>query len=105
MGSELSTYLSGKTGRIYIARRGTITVYLLANGESWFASNACPSVAIFKGPVPQYWQSSIDFAGGFSDYFTTGMILDETDSPFYPPANPLNAITDAMMEKLKTRHQ
>jgi len=105
MTSKHSTYLQGKPGRIYIARRGTITVYLLSNGESWFANNVSPSGAIFKGPVPQYWQSSIDFAGSFSDYFTAGMILDETNSPFYPPAEPINEIADDMICKLKARHQ
>lgn len=101
MTTQHLNYLRGKTGRIYAARKGSILVFLLDNGESWFCNTQCPGVTITAGPVKQYWAGAIDFAGGFSDYFAFGMAYDETDRPEYPKAEPIIPINAERIEKLK----
>lgn len=96
------SYLRGKTGRIYIARKGTIMVFLLANGESWFANCLSPSNVITKGPVVDYWVHAIDWAGNFSDYFIFVMAVDEEDKPHYPSVkSDHDYLTAKRIEKLK----
>jgi len=103
MTTQRLDYLQGKTGRIYAARRGTILVFLFDTGESWFCNTQDMTEIIHQGPVKNYWEQGIDFAGGFSDYFTFGMAYDEEDRPHYPKANPIVPITEQHIEKLKTR--
>lgn len=93
-------YLRGKRGRIYIARRGTITVFLLDDGSSYFCNNLACSNVMTIGPVLSYWVHSIDFAGGFSDYFTAGLQYDTEHKSFYPDVPPLNSLTVEQIKKL-----
>ena len=101
--SKINSYLEGKKGRIFAARRGTILVCLLDNGESWFFNCTTPSRAIHQGPVRDYWAHSIDFAGSFSDYFAFGMIYDAEDESHYPAATPIIPLTPQYIDKLKIR--
>ena len=94
-------HLKGKIGRIYIARKGSIMVFLLENGESWFANCTAPSITITKGPVPDYWIHSIDWSGFFSDYFTFLMDFDAEDKPHYPKCEPSDSLTSERIAKLK----
>lgn len=103
MTTKIDKHLEGKIGRIYVARKGTIMVFVLDNGETWFCNTLVAASVVHKGPVPEYWQHSIDFAGGFSTYFIFGLAYDETDRPFYPPAEPINPLTPVLIEKLKVR--
>ena len=96
------SYLQGKNGRIYIARKGTIMVFLLENGESWFCNCASPGSTITQGPVSDYWIHSIDWAGNFSDYFTFIMAFDSEDKPHYPKCQPSESLTPVRIEKLKS---
>jgi len=99
--TQNTNYLTNKAGRIYIARNGQITVFCLDNGEKWFCNNLMLAQTIHRGPVDGYWMNSIDFAGSFSDYFTFGMVYDEVDRPHYPAADPIVAMTEKQIEKLR----
>ena len=95
------TYLRGKTGRIFIARKGNIMVFLLDNGESWFINCAAPSSTITKGPAPDYWIHSIGWSGNFSDYFTFIMAFDTENKQHYPKCAAAESLTPERIAKLK----
>ena len=86
--------LTGKTGRIYIARKGTVMIFVMSDGETYMASCTNPTNAMTKNPVPAYWQHSIDWAGNKSDYFAFQMTFDSENKPFYPAAEPLVKFDD-----------
>ena len=95
------SYLEGKCGRIFIARKGGIMVFLLENGESWFTNCNAPSSTITSGPVPDYWIHSIDWSGNFSDYFTFLMEHDTENKPHYPAYPQADSLTPERITKLK----
>jgi hypothetical protein len=94
--------LRGKTGRIYIARKGTITVIVLDDGKTYWCNNTSFAQQMFSPVAPDYWIHSIDWAGNFSDYMVMGMIPDGVDQDFYPAADPLVPITEANITKLRS---
>lgn len=100
---DTRTDFRGETGRIYIARKGAIMVAVLADGSSFFINCQSPSNVWAAGPVPQYWQHSIDWAGGFVDHFTFGLAYDETERACYPAADPIIPITAEHIAKLRIR--
>jgi hypothetical protein len=74
---QLRCEIAGKTGSIYIARKGTVTVIDIDGGNTYMVHNT--SGSIITNPIHQYWIHAIDWAGGYTDYFWTGVI---------PSANP-----------------
>ena len=92
---EFHEFCKGKTGSIYVARHGTVTVVEI-EGKTYLINNLIPC-AVIVNPVDQYWCHSIDWAGGFSDYFTMGMYPDE--NPRFK-AKPILPITEEYKKKL-----
>lgn len=101
MTTQHCSFLHGKIGRIYVARKGTIQVYLLEDNTSYFTPTTQNTQTITKGPVRDYWVHSIDFAGNFSDYMINQIAYDTEDKSIYPKANPLSELTPEHIEKLK----
>jgi hypothetical protein len=93
---EFYKFCRGKTGSIYVARKGTVTVYEI-EGKTYLTNNMAAS-AVMENPADDYWCHAIDWAGGFSDYFTTGMY--PADNPRFK-ADPILEITPAQKEKLR----
>ena len=81
--------LRGKTGRIYISRKGTVMVFVTSEGETYLANCASPSNTLACNPVADYWIHSIDWAASRGDYIAFGMTRDQDDRPFYPHAETL----------------
>lgn len=81
--------LKGRSGRIYIARKRTVMVFVLDDGTSYMAGCVNPSNVMTVNPVADYWQHSIDWAGAAYEYPVFGMKRDPEDKPFYPAAEPL----------------
>jgi len=93
---QLHEFCKGKTGSIYVARNGTVTVIEI-DGVTYLVNNLLPS-AVIVNPADQYWARSIDYAGGFSSYFTLGMYPE--DNPRIK-ADPILPITEKQKEKLR----
>ena len=93
---QMMREIAGKTGAIYIARKGTSTVVEIDGGRSYLINNLAPC-GVVVDPAPEYWTRSIDWAGGFSEYWIYGVI--PTQKPRYN-AKSLVAIGDADMARL-----
>lgn len=89
MATKHLNHLIGKTGRIYIARNGTVMIFVLSNGNTFFSSCTNPTNVITGNPDKDWWVNSIDWAGNKSDYFAFGFNYDAEKKPFYPDAKPL----------------
>jgi hypothetical protein len=100
MGNIHFEELSGRKGRIYVARQGTITVVVLDDGLKLWTNNSVTSTMFSDKLVDGYWIHSIDFAGSYSDYMVNRLVYDTDDKPFYPPAEPLSPLTPERIEKL-----
>ena len=81
--------LIGKTGRIYVARKGTQMVFVLDDGNVYMASCTNPTNVMVHNPVPAYWQNSIDWAASDYEYKAFGMSKGLDDKPHYPAAKAL----------------
>jgi hypothetical protein len=79
-------YLVGKTGRIYVARNGTVTVYVLSNGETWLHHNGSVNSVIFADPAPAFWQGEAK-EGHRYQYLTMQMERDSDNNPSYLTSN------------------
>jgi len=94
---QFHEFCKGKTGSIYVARNGTVTVVEI-DGVTYLVNNLAAPCGVVVNPVDQYWARSIDWAGGFSDYFALGMYPDENPRI---KAEPIIEITPTQMEKLR----
>jgi len=94
--SQFLEFCKGKEGSIYIARKGTVTVVEIG-GVTYLINNLTPC-GIIVNPLNEYWARSIDWAGGFSDYFAMGMYPEKNQRI---KAEPIIRITQAQKEKLK----
>ena len=94
---QFNEFCKGKTGSIYIARKGTVTVVEI-DETTYLINNTSAPGAVLVNPVDQYWARSIDWAGGFSDYFVMGMYPDENPRI---KADPNIEITAEQKEKLR----
>ena len=91
---KLEKVLQGKKGYIYIARKGTATVYVLPD-NTYMVVNGTVTV----NPVPGFWKYSVDWSGSFSDYMIVRMIPGPGRlAPV--KTNPLVPITAELMEIL-----
>lgn len=81
--------LQGKTGRIYVARKGTQMVFVLDDGNTYMTSCTNPTNTMVHNPVPGYWQHSIDWAAGRAEYVAFGMSKDTDNKAHYPAAKTL----------------
>ena len=90
-------FAQGKTGSIYIARNGTVTVVEI-EGTTYLLNNIAAPGAVIVNPADIYWIRSIDWAGGFSDYFAMGMYPEENPRI---KAEPILEITPKQLEKLR----
>ena len=90
-------FAKGKTGSIYVARKGTVTVVEI-EGTTYLLNNTSAPGAVIVNPSDVYWNRSIDWAGGFSDYFTLGMYPEENPRI---KAEPILEITTEQLEKLR----
>lgn len=100
MGVILDGQLRGKKGRMYVARTGSVIVAVLDSGDTYFTNCLAPTKAWVKCVSQAYWQNSIDWACGFSEHFTFGVVYDQNDKPFYPCARMLVSMTQYQMDKL-----
>jgi hypothetical protein len=80
--------LKGKKGRIYVARKGTATVFVLDTGEAWLAHNVHPTPTLIA-VAPAYWQQALDWALSAYEYGAYGMVRDDDHKAFYPVAREL----------------
>lgn len=69
--SDFFELARNKIGEIYVAREGTVMIFII-DGNTYLMSTINDS-AVKVNPSPEYWIHSIDWAGGFSDYFTYQM--------------------------------
>jgi len=92
--------LRGQRGRIYVARKGTVTVIVLEGGDTYMTSNTTPTGWLVEHPVPAYWMPSIDWQGGFVDHMTLGIKYDTMDSAHYPPGEMIVPMTPDRVAKL-----
>ncbi len=80
-------YLVGKKGRIYVARNGTVSIYVLSEGEVWLHNNGYVNSVIFADPAPAFWQGEAQECARYV-YQSLQMERDQDDSnPFYLTAN------------------
>ena len=77
-------YLVGKKGRVYVARNGTVSVFVLESGETWLHQNTGISDVIFADPAPAYWRGEAT-EGHRYQYLTMQMERDSDNKPFYLP--------------------
>jgi hypothetical protein len=94
---QFHEFCKGKTGSIYIARNGTVTVVEIER-VTYLVNNLAAPCAVVVNPNYQYWAHSIDWAGGFSDYFAMGMFPEENQRI---KAEPIINITAAQKETLR----
>ena len=94
---EFHKFCQGKTGSIYVARNGTVTV-IETEGNTYLINNLAAPCGVVVNPVDVYWVHSIDWAGGFSDYFAMGMYPEENPRI---KADPILSITSEQREKLR----
>ena len=94
---EFYDFAKGKTGSIYIARKGTVTVVEI-DGTTYLLNNTSAPGAVIVNPADMYWARTIDWAGGFSDYFAMGMCPEENPRI---KARPTLEITIEQKEKLR----
>lgn len=93
--------LRGTLGRIYIARKGTLTVIIDSEGTRYWVNNLARCQVIYTGNlVDAYWVNAIDWAGGFIEYMVNGVIYDTTNRDFYPKAKPIVELTDSQIKRL-----
>ncbi len=69
--SDFTKLIKNKIGEIYVARKGSVTAFIV-EGNTYLVSNL-GNYAVIVNPHPNYWTHSIDWAGGFCDYFTHQM--------------------------------
>jgi len=93
---EFYQFCEGKAGSVYIARKGTVTVVEI-EGATYILNNFA-GFAVVETDADWYWVNSIDWAGGFNDYFALGMYPD--DNPRIK-ADPIIPITVEQKEHLK----
>jgi len=93
---EFYKMCQGKTGSVYIARHGTVTV-IEFDGTTYLINNLA-GFGVVENPADAYWTRSVDWAGGFSDYFALGMCPAENHRI---KAEPILPITDAQMARLR----
>jgi hypothetical protein len=93
---EFFDFCKGKTGSVYVARRGTVTVIEI-EGETYLTNNLA-GFGVIKNPADAYWTRSIDWAGGFSDYFALGMAPAENPRI---RAEPILEITEEQKIRLR----
>ena len=98
--TELFKFLAGKTGTIYYARKGTVTVFCVEDDQTYLVNNTTANGRVVVNPSASYWANSIDWAGGFSDYFTFGLYPAQ-DMPY--KADPILPITPELRAKLAVR--
>jgi hypothetical protein len=92
----------GRKGRIYVARKGTITVLIFEDGSKCWRPAGNPGVDFSQKKLSDsYWVGSIDWSGGFSDFMIFGMRYDPEDKPCYPKASPLDPLTAERIAKLE----
>lgn len=89
-----------RQGRIYVARKGTITVVVLDDGSKHWINNRGITQVFSDKLVDSYWIHAIDCAGSFANYLVNGLAYDPEDKPFYPKAEPMIPITEAQILKL-----
>jgi len=97
--TELFKMIAGKTGTIYYARKGTVTVFCV-DDQTYLVNNSAANGRVVVNPSALYWANSIDWAGGFSDYFTFGL-YPAKDMPY--KADPILPITPELRAKLAVR--
>ena len=56
---ELQKKIEGKTGRIYVARKGTVTIYEMSDGNTYMINNQYGGTGM-QNPAEAYWSKSID---------------------------------------------
>jgi hypothetical protein len=95
---KFKDFCRGKTGTIYVARNGTVSVYDIEGNTYLINNNAAPA-GVMKNPSDTYWKNSIDWSGSFGDYYANGMYPE--DKPRYN-AKPILPITKEEKEKLRT---
>lgn len=95
--NEFYNYARNKIGEIYIARKGTVMVFLI--GGNTYLLSTISNNKVIVNPSPDYWIHSIDFSGGFSDYFTHQMC--PPDKLTYD-AQPIASIEAQYLAKLKS---
>ena len=95
--TEFYKMARGCKGTIYTARNGNVMAFCLDDGHTYLLNTTAGNGKVIIDPVPDYWCNSIDFSGGFADYFTYG-IIPAQDMPYQ--AEPIVPITDRQHAKL-----
>jgi hypothetical protein len=95
--SDFYALTKNKVGEIYIARKGTVMIFII-DGTTYMLS-CTHNGAVIINPRPDYWIHAIDWAGGFSDYFTHQMC--PPDKLTYN-AQPIVPIEAGYLDKLKS---
>ena len=93
--NEFEQYAQGKTGSIYIVKKGKETVISI-EGTNYLLNNVTGGNVIVN-PL-NAWDKNITWAGGYTDYFLYKMIPE--DNPIIK-ANPLVQIRPDQLEALK----
>lgn len=92
--------IAGEVAAIYVARKGTVMVVCLDNGDDYMFNTLAPSCS--KNPARQYWCHSIDHKASFSGYFTYGVLPSEKQEY---KAESICEITEHHMSKLNKRYE
>lgn len=98
--TDFYNFAKGKTGYIYAARQGSVLIVVI-DGKSYMLSTTADNGKVVENHVPDYWCHSIEHAGGFTDYFTFGMVPGPDELMPYP-ARPIIPITDTQRAKLSS---
>lgn len=97
--TEFYNFARGKKGVIYVARKGTVMVFIIDN-KTYLLNTTAANGRVIENPVSDYWRNSIDWSGNFSNYFSYGLEpLPDNEMPY--KAQPLVPITAEQRKKLK----
>ena len=95
---EFAKKTEGKTGRIYIARNGTVTIFEMTDA-TYLINNVTPC-GVVVNPVESYWRHSIDWQAPAYMYFLHGVKIDFNRAERSAPSLPF---TPEWIEKVNTR--
>jgi hypothetical protein len=74
------------TGRLYVARNGTITVFQREDGQAFFCDNLTAALRWNKC-VKDYWFHSVDWEEAPYAYKIKGIVRDMDPKMIYPKAS------------------
>ena len=95
--SQFLEFARNKIGEIYVARNGTVMIFIINNNT--YLLSAVADSCVIVNPADNYWIHSIDWSGGFSDYFAHQMC---PPAKLTYEAKPIVPIKPTYLSKLKS---